>query len=464
MIEEYLFFRQYHFHKQKLAFHRASMTCYAGALMKEGYRVEYIDSQADRSDIRNLIPFLSSQGFNSFHYADTADDWLESRIKKQAVNCHCTLTVYDSPGFLLNQQALDQYQPNPSGYLQANFYSWQRKRMNILLDQAGKPLGGKWSFDADNRKAYPKNKRPPSFAVPEPSAGTKKALQEIAGQYPDNPGSLNNFIYPVNHQEAREWMNDFFTHRFADFGAYEDAIVSGEQLLHHSLLSPLLNCGLLTPDEVTREALACAEKQEIPLSSLEGFIRQVIGWREFVRLIYLRKGREQRTKNFWGFSRKMPASCWTGTTGIPPVDITIKKILATGYCHHIERLMVLGNFFLLCEFDPDDVYRWFMEMFIDAYDWVMVPNVYGMSQFADGGIMCTKPYISGSSYLRKMSDFPAGDWQQTWDALFWRFMHVHRDFFGRNPRLGMLLKTFDKMPDEKRNHLTESANKFLSSL
>jgi deoxyribodipyrimidine photolyase-related protein len=189
-----------------------------------------------------------------------------------------------------------------------------------------------------------------------------------------------------------------------------------------------------------------------------------MGWREFIHLVYEREGGKQRSTNYWKFSRKIPEGFWTGNTGIEPIDATIKKILATGYCHHIERLMVLGNFMLLCEFDPDQVYQWFMELFIDAYDWVMVPNVYGMTQFADGGLMSTKPYISGSNYLMKMSDYPKGDWQPIWDGLFWRFMHVHRDFFLKNPRLGMLVKTFDKMSPEKQQLHLANAERFLKEL
>ena len=189
-----------------------------------------------------------------------------------------------------------------------------------------------------------------------------------------------------------------------------------------------------------------------------------MGWREFIHLVYEREGGKQRTTNYWKFSRKIPEGFWTGNTGIAPIDATIKKILATGYSHHIERLMVLGNFMLLCEFDPDQVYQWFMELFIDAYDWVMVPNVYGMTQFADGGLMTTKPYISGSNYLMKMSDYPKGDWQPIWDGLFWRFMHVHRDFFLKNPRLGMLVKTFDKMSPEKQQLHLNNAEWFLKEL
>ena len=216
--------------------------------------------------------------------------------------------------------------------------------------------------------------------------------------------------------------------------------------------------------EVLEKSLEYYRKHNIPLNSCEGFIRQVIGWREYIRAIYILKGVEQRTRNFWGFTRKIPDSFYSGDTGIDPVDDVIRKVVKTGYCHHIERLMILGNFMLLCEFDPDEVYRWFMELFIDAYDWVMVPNVYGMSQFADGGLMATKPYISGSNYLLKMSDYPKGEWQEIWDGLFWRFMHVHRKFFEQNPRMGMLIRTFDKMSPQKQKFLLENADKYLKKI
>jgi deoxyribodipyrimidine photolyase-related protein len=223
-----------------------------------------------------------------------------------------------------------------------------------------------------------------------------------------------------------------------------------------------LNIGLLSPHQIIDAALTMVDR--VPLNSLEGFIRQIMGWREFIRITYVRRGREQRTRNYWGFTRSIPESFWNGTTGILPLDATIKKTLKSGYCHHIERLMIAGNLMLLCEFDPDQVHRWFMEMYVDAYDWVMVPNVYAMSQFADGGGMCTKPYISGSNYLMKMSNFKKGDWQPVWDGLFWRFMHVHRDFFLSNPRLGMLVKTFDKMAVEKQQQHLLAADRFLASL
>jgi deoxyribodipyrimidine photolyase-related protein len=202
---------------------------------------------------------------------------------------------------------------------------------------------------------------------------------------------------------------------------------------------------------------------QVPMNSLEGFIRQVIGWREFILGVYRTMGRRQRSKNYWGYHHPLPAAFYDGSTGIDPVDTVIRRTLQHGYCHHIERLMVLGNFMLLCDIDPDEVYRWFMELFIDSYDWVMVPNVYGMSQFADGGMITTKPYISGSSYVLKMSNFRRGPWCEVWDALYWRFIHVHHDFFSSNPRMSVMVAQCNKMGAKLAQHL-KTADGFLEKL
>ena len=194
-------------------------------------------------------------------------------------------------------------------------------------------------------------------------------------------------------------------------------------------------------------------------------MRQIIGWREFIRGVYIAVGNKERTRNFWNFNRKIPNSFYNGDTGIEPIDDTIKKINNSAYANHIERLMIIGNFMLLCEFEPNEVYKWFMEMFIDSYDWVMVPNVYGMSQFSDGGgMMSTKPYISSSNYILKMSNYKKGDWCKIWDSLFWNFMDKQRDFFIKNPRMRMLVSSFDRMEESKRTSLLKTANEYLKTL
>ncbi|WP_462251801.1 cryptochrome/photolyase family protein [Ekhidna sp.] len=463
LIEEWLFFNQYRFHKQKLVFHRASMKCYESYLHDLGCYVEYIEASDVRCDIRKLIGSLDVE---AIHVIDPIDNYLSRRLNTASEKCGIQVIAYASPGFINTKEDLSVFfKPTKKKFFQTEFYISQRKKLNILLDQGNNPIGGKWTFDAENRKKYPKEKMPPGINYPTPDGHYKEAISYVADQFQENPGTLSDFqLYPTNFEDAKSWLDQFLQIRFSAFGDYEDAIVANENILNHSVLSPLINSGLLTPAYVVNEILAYADKNTIAINNTEGIVRQIIGWREFIRGVYEVKGTEERTKNFWKFDRKIPDSFYEGTTGIDPIDITIKKLLATGYNHHIERLMVLGNFMVLCEFDPDEVYRWFMEMYIDSYDWVMVPNVYGMSQFADGGLMSTKPYISGSNYLMKMSNYKKGDWQVIWDGLFWRFMDCHRDFFLSNPRLGMLVRTFDKMPPEKKEAHHKVAEDYLKSL
>ncbi|TFF35794.1 cryptochrome/photolyase family protein [Mucilaginibacter psychrotolerans] len=470
LVEEWLFFNQYSFHKKKLVLHRASMQQYANYLDGEGITVNYIEATNPLCDIRKLIPHLAQQGVETVHYAHVADDWLEKRLNSSCGEHGIQPVIYRSPNWLNQAEDVADYFDGRKTYFQTDFYVAQRKQRNILLEGNGKPIGGKWTYDSDNRQKFPKGETAPLLKVPAENKYVTDAAAWVNKHYPDNYGNtaspfgnLGGF-YPIDFNEAEEWLDNFLMQRFAGFGIYEDAMVSGECFLYHSVLTPMLNIGLLNPQQVIDKALQAAVEYDVPLNSLEGFIRQIMGWREFIHIVYQREHVKQRTRNYWGFTRKIPEAFWKGETGIAPVDTVIKRVLHTGYSHHIERLMVMGNFMLLCEFDPNHVYRWFMEMYIDAYDWVMVPNTYGMTQFADGGLMTTKPYISGSNYLLKMGNWPKGPWQDTWDGLFWRFMHKHRNFFLANPRLGMLVKMFDKMPEEKKQTHLDNAEAFLTKL
>lgn len=464
LVEETLFFNQYNFHKQKLILHRASMRFYKDALEKNKIAVNYIEAADKLSDVRKLIADLSKQKITTLHFCEVADNWLHQRITNTCVQYNIKIVTYPSPNFLNTPQEADAYFNKKKTYFQTAFYIEQRKQRQLLIETNNEPAGGKWTFDADNREKYPANEKPPALNLPVKNNYVKEAVAYVEKNFAKNYGDAEPFIYPVTYADAENWLDDFFKNRFKNFGVYEDAIVKNEHFLNHAVLTPALNAGLLNPQQIIDCTLQFAGKNNIPLNSLEGFIRQITGWREFIKIVYTREGTKQRKKNYWGFNRKIPASFWEGNTGIEPVDNTIKKILKTGYCHHIERLMILGNFMLLCEFNPDEVYKWFMELFIDSYDWVMVPNVYGMTQFADGGLMTTKPYISGSNYILKMSDYKKGDWCIIWDGLFWRFMHVHRNFFLQNPRLGMLIKNFDKMPAEKQKAHIAAAEDFLQQL
>lgn len=466
LVEEYLFFRQFTFHKQKIAFHRGSMRFYADYLTEKGFEIHYIDAQSESHDVRKLIEDLSKKGVNKIHFTEPSDNWLEKRILETARLFHIELKAYESPQWINNRSELKTFfYSDKKKFYQTSFYQNERKRLEILIDENKKPTGGKWSFDDENRLKYPKGKTPPKIEFCPQNDYYKEAYKYVETHFSHYPGELAvEPIYPNDFKTSKKWLQTFFKSRFHDFGAYEDAIVLKEKFLHHSLLTPLLNSGLLTPKEIIWAAIDFAKQNQVPINSTEGFIRQIIGWREFIRGVYIAKGTEQRTRNYWEFKRKIPKSFYTGETGILPIDETIKKVLETGYCHHIERLMVLGNFMLLCEFDPDEVYRWFMELFIDAYDWVMVPNIYGMSQFADGGLMSTKPYISSSNYLMKMSDYPKGEWQKTWDGLYWNFISNHRHFFEKNPRLGMMVRTWDKMDENKKSNHLQMAESFIRSI
>jgi deoxyribodipyrimidine photolyase-related protein len=465
IVEEYLFFKQYNFHKQKIAFHRASMKFYEEYLINKGCNVEYIESVQKESDIRILINKLHDQKYDTISIVDPIDNWLMKRINKSCEALKIKLIINDSPLFLnTNEDLKIFFDLKKKRFFQTEFYKQERIKRNILIDDAGQPMGGQWTYDIENRKKYPKNKSVIKTTIPQENKYYKEAKDYTENNFANNLGELNAIIqYPCTYEEAEQWFQEFLKNRMNEFGIYEDAILMNEIIINHSLISVLLNAGLLEPQSVVDETLKFCNEYNIPINSTEGFIRQIIGWREFIRGVYIAKGTEERTKNFWKFKRKIPKSFYDGTTGILPIDVTIKKLKGSAYCHHIERLMVLGNFMLLCEFDPDDVYKWFMEFFIDAYDWVMVPNIYGMSQFADGGMMSTKPYVGASNYLMKMSDYPKGEWQEIWDALFWRFLDVHREVFLKNPRLGMLVKTYDKWPIEKKQSLFTKAEQFLAT-
>ena len=469
LVEEPRFFRDetagIKFHKKKLLFHRASMQAYADRLRREGYPVEYLGFASVRQPGR-LFALLREAHVNEVYVADPVDHALSLELEKSCRAEELLLTVMESPGFLTPDMYVRTFFNQTRRYSMTTFYIAQRKRLNVMVRDDGGPEGGQWSFDPENRRRLPHGVVLPGFKAPPLGPYVAEARRYVETFFPDHPGEVDGFYYPVTHEQARLWLDEFVDRRLADFGNYEDAMAHAENLLFHSLLSPLINAGLLLPGEVVGRTLeaATSRRKKIPLNSLEGFIRQVIGWREFMRAVYVLRGEEERASNFWKHMRPLPRGFYDATTGILPVDTVIRRLLDTGYAHHIERLMVLGNFMLLSEINPNDVYRWFMELFIDAYDWVMVPNVYGMSQYADGGLITTKPYISSSAYIMKMSDFRRGAWCDTWDALFWRFVHKHREFFGRNVRMRMMVLQLDRMPSERLKGHLSTAETFLERL
>ena len=453
------------FHQQKLQLHFASMAYYRERLEKDNFDCRYFTYQPKKNSLLRLFNALTEQGIELIHTLDPVDYILKQRLERHAYKKKIQIKWYKTPGFLNTQRQNDAYRADKKRWFMADFYRFQRTRMNILLD-GDKPVSGRWSLDEDNRKKIPKKEltKLPILVLAKETKYHTDAIKRIHSEFSHHPGDGNSVIYPVTHEAAQNWLTAFFEQRFALFGPYEDAIVEGQHWLYHSVLTPMLNIGLLTPKQIISQALSHANKHHVALASLEGFIRQIIGWREFMRATYSDLGVSMRSRNDWQHHRTIPASFYQGNTGITPVDDTIKRVLRTGYCHHIERLMVLGGFFFLCEFKPNEIYRWFMDMFVDSYDWVMVPNVYAMSQNADGGQITTKPYFSGSNYIIKMSHYKKGPWSDIWDALYWRWIIKNQNSLRKNHRWAMMCHQVDKMDESKKQAYQHTAERFLSSL
>jgi deoxyribodipyrimidine photolyase-related protein len=464
LVEDPLFFLQYPFHAQKLIYHRATMKAFASSLVDKGYQVDYLDAHDAKALTEQLMGHLKRMGVDSLFMADPVDYMVMRRIKRYANRMSIRLEICDSPNFHVSTAYIQNYFKGKKRFFLTSFYIDERKRHHALLDADGNPLGGQWTFDTENRKRMPANEVAPELLDFSSNKEYLDAVEYVQSNFPNAPGVVKAPQFPITHDDAKDWLKRFCSERLKKFGDYQDAIQNGQRYLYHSVLTPMLNLGLLSPKEIWSEATRVGSELQIPLNNIEGFVRQVMGWREYIRAVYELKGVEERKRHFWNHHRPIPASFWNGTTGIPPLDDMIKGVNETAYAHHIERLMIAGNFMLLCEFDADEVYKWFMSLFIDAYDWVMVPNVYGMSQFADGGIMSTKPYISGSNYILKMSHYKRGEWCDIWDGLFWRFIDKHRDFFERNPRSIMMVRNLEKMDGAKRIALLGKANTFLDQL
>jgi deoxyribodipyrimidine photolyase-related protein len=337
--------------------------------------------------------------------------------------------------------------------------------MNILLTNNRKPLGGKWSLDQENRARLPATlvlPKTPKTAQTAQNSIVERSIAEISESHTNVVGSAGAFRWAVTHEQAEAWLELFVDERLKQFGKYEDAISTSNSFLFHSVLTPMLNIGLLSPQQVIDRVVK--ETDRMPLNSIEGFVRQIIGWREFMRGMYSNYSCSMRNSNFWKFTHSMPSAFYSAETGITPVDRVISKLKEHAYVHHIERLMVLGCFMLLCRIKPDDVCKWFMEFFIDSYDWVMVPNVYGMSQFADGGSFSTKPYICSSNYILKMSNEAKGDWCRIWDCLYWKFVADFIDVFKGNGRMAMMANMYHSKSSDERADIDKVATAFLSKL
>ncbi|WEL23221.1 cryptochrome/photolyase family protein [Candidatus Nanohalovita haloferacivicina] len=447
LVEHSRYFTDFNFHRKKLILHRASMKAYS-----EKFNVEYFEYDQDIAEI-----FQKEDKIRIYNPVDhKARNQLEGLAEKFDVE----LVFEENPGFMASMDFNQKYFSSHK-YFQLNYYKQMRKKFNILVDDEGKPEGGKWSFDPENRKKMPEDIEKPE--IPQfSSQHVEDAKEYVEENFPENPGKIEDFFWPATREQALKNLEDFLENRLEKFGDYQDAIDPDLKFGFHSLLSSSINLGLLTPEEIVEKTLQAHEEKDYPMNSLEGFLRQIIGWREFIRAMYeLEPG--MREANFWNADNSMPEEFYSASTGLPPVDDSIRHALDDAYAHHIERLMVLGNVMLLLEIDPDEVYDWFMEMFIDSYDWVMVPNIYGMSQYAYENMM-TKPYISSSNYINKMSHYEGGDWEDHWDGLYWNFINKHREKISDIHRMSFMTSTLDRMNDETvENHL-KNAKEFKKKL
>ena len=365
--------------------------------------------------------------------------------------------------FLFTREEFEKFHKGKQNFRMASFYKYGRTKFNVLLEKETDPLGGKWSFDEENRKKIPKGLDLPSLPEFKLSKYHNEVSTLIEKHFMDHPGKLGNIWFPVTRKQAMKSLKVFLDKRIENFGIYEDAMVPNKNFLFHSTISPLLNIGLLTPEEVLELTIDAFKKKALPLNSVEGFVRQILGWREFIRGIYQQKSDYQVKKNFWKHKRRLTQHWYDGTTGIDPLDDCIRRTSMDGYHHHIPRLMIISNIMNMSEIHPDDINKWFMEMYIDSSDWVMIPNVYGMATYSDGGLMSTKPYTCGSNYILKMSNYSKGEWCDIVDGLYWRFTDKHRSFYEKNARMSFLTRTLDRMNPERKSLIFNKANKFIKN-
>jgi len=464
-------------HIQKVIAFFVAMRSFAEELRRAGHKVEYLslDAPDNRQTLpENLLFFIEKHGINRFEYL-LPDEWrLDEQLRAFCEALPIPSQVFDTEHFLSERDALLDFF-GKKNYLMESFYRDMRRKHNVLMD-GDKPVTGQWNYDHDNRKKLPKDHVPPApFVLAEDVSGI---LQMIESQGVKTIGRVEAeaFVWPTNRADSLRLLDYFCENLLQHFGDFQDAMTPHYWSLYHSRLSFAMNVKLLSPLEVAQRAVAEWQSRAaaISFSQIEGFVRQIIGWREYMRGIYWAKMPEFATLNFFENERPLPSWFWSGETKMACLKHAINQSLDHAYAHHIQRLMVTGNFALLAGIHPDEVDAWYLGIYIDAIEWVEITNTRGMSQFADGGIVGTKPYCSSAAYMHKMShycegcfykkDLRSGERACPFNSLYWDFHDRHRDKLERNPRIGMVYRTWDKMNSEAKVQTLQQAAQYLREI
>ncbi len=437
---------RYPYHQFRLVFHHSIVEHFAQELQTEGYNVVVVrelDIQACLSlcdAASNVVTFVSPIDTATINELQSALDTLDIE----------NATFIEDQFFYLTAFELHQWFSEQQHWKMANFYIMMRKRFNILMDN-DKPHLGKYSFDGENRKRAPKDYVNTPAAPVSIDSITQEVIERIATEYPNHPKSDTPFFYAVTRAQALDALQHFITHHLATFGVVQDAMLQGNPFMSHALLSLYMNNGLLSPKEVVDRVLQAYEANKAPIEAVEGFIRQILGWREYIRGVYQERMPEYKLINHLNNHQDLPEFFWTADTSMNCLHQTIQETIANSYNHHIQRLMILSNYANLIGVEPLQVSDWFNSMYIDSHDWVVTPNVHGMGLYADGGLMSTKPYISTGNYINKMSDYCStcyfdpkvkeGPTACPFHQLYWSFIDRHRDTLSTNPRMSLMYRT-----------------------
>lgn len=463
-------------HKAKLVYILSAMRHHAEALRQAGWRIDYVrlDDRDNSGSFTGEIARAVERHDPKRIVITEASEWrVMGMLDSWETLFGVPVEIRRDDRFLCSHADFEEWASGRTELRMEYFYRAMRKKTGLLMD-GGKPAGGRWNFDKENRKPAKADllmPRPLSFR---PDEVTEQVIALVQRQFAGNPGSTDQFDYAVTAEDAERQAASFVANALPKFGDYEDAMLTGERFLWHSILSPYINSGLLDPADLCRRAEAEYRAGRAPLNSVEGYIRQILGWREYMRGIYWREGPDYVDRNFLGHTRPLPGWYWTGDTDMHCLKEALGQTLATAHAHHIQRLMVTGNFALLIGADPKQVHLWYLEIYVDAYEWVELPNTLGMSQFGDGGLLSSKPYVSSGAYINRMSDYcrhcrydvskRVGVDACPFNALYWDFLARHRDRLGQNMRLAMPYRTWDRMADSDQAATRAQARAFLGQL